>query len=462
MKENILFIITDDQTINTINSQGNDQIITPNLDKLCQEGMVFDNCHIQGGTSGALCMPSRAMINTSKNMLNLTAAGNEIPKTDPLLGEFLKNNGYETFFTGKWHNGVDGFARSFTCGENIFFGGMWDHYNVPMNDFDPSGKYDNKVKYVVDFFNENKPIEMRANKFNNGVFSSDVITSSALKFINDYNEDKPFYMNVSYLAPHDPRVVPQKYIDLYKDIEVNVPGNFLDDHPFEFGQSCERDEHLATRPLDKKWCANEIKTYYGMITQLDEHLGQMICALKEKGMYDDTIIIFTSDNGISLSSHGLLGKQNLYEESIRVPFIIKGSKIKPQSKCSEFILLQDIFPTIVDYLGLDINVELEGRSFYSQLMGQDVVTRQEIYLIFTDLIRGVKTNQYKYIEYRNKENKQFFQLFDLLNDPKETKNVIELEEYAKPLAMMKEKFNECKNQYDNEENAFSKEYWNKI
>lgn len=462
MKENILFIITDDQTINTINSQGNDQIITPNLDKLCQEGMIFDNCHIQGGTSGALCMPSRAMINTSKNMLNLTAAGNEIPKTDPLLGEFLKNNGYETFFTGKWHNGVDGFARSFTCGENIFFGGMWDHYNVPMNDFDPSGKYDNKVKYVVDFFNENKPIEMRANKFNHGVFSSDVITSSALKFINDYNEDKPFYMNVSYLAPHDPRVVSQKYIDLYKDIEVNVPDNFLDDHPFEFGQSCERDEQLATRPLDKKWCANEIKTYYAMITQLDEHLGQIICALKEKGIYDDTLIIFTSDNGISLSSHGLLGKQNLYEESIRVPFIIKGSKIKPQSKCSEFILLQDIFPTIVEYLGLDINAQLEGHSFYGQLMGQSIATRQEIYLIFTDLIRGIKTKQYKYIEYRNKENKQFFQLFDLLNDPKETKNVIELEEYAKPLTMMREKFNECRQQYDNEENNFSKEYWNRV
>lgn len=458
MKPNVLFIITDDQTINTINSKGNNEIITPNLDQLCSEGMYFTNCHIQGGTSGALCMPSRAMINTSKNMLELEHAGNSIPADHPLLGETLLNNGYNTFFTGKWHNGVEGFNRSFNSGENIFFGGMWDHYNVPMNDFDPTGKYDNKVKYIVDFLHSNQPLEMIANKFNNGEYSIDVVTQSAERYIENYDSSKPFYMNVAYLAPHDPRIVDEKYIRMYDDKKITLPLNFLHDHPFNFGQEIERDEILAQRPLNEEWCKNEIKTYYGMITQIDEHVGRLIKKLKEKGIYDDTLIIFTSDNGLCLSAHGLMGKQNLYDESIRIPFIIKGKNIEANQECNALIQLQDIFPTLVDYLELNIDTELDGKSFKKCLLGESNKLRDEIYLIYTDLIRGIKTPNYKYLQYRYHQGEKKVQLFDLTKDVYETKDVANDPEYAKILQEMELLFNEKSIKVEND-NVFSKQYW---
>lgn len=455
-----MFIITDDQTINTINGKGNKEIITPNLDQLCREGMYFTNCHIQGGTSGALCMPSRAMINTSKNMLELENAGNSIPSHHPLLGETLLNNGYNTYFTGKWHNGVDGFSRSFNSGENIFFGGMWDHYNVPMNDFDPTGKYDNKVKYVVDFLHSNQPLEMIANKFNNGVYSSDVITKSAEEFIEKYDSTKPFYLNVAYLAPHDPRIVDEKYLKMYDGKEISLPTNFCDDHPFNFGQEIERDEQLAARPLDQAWCKNELKTYYGMITQIDEHVGRLVNKLKAKGIYERTMIIFTSDNGLCLSAHGLMGKQNLYDESIRIPLIIKGNNIPANQECNGFIQLQDIFPTLVDYLQLEINSKLDGKSFYQCLIGENQAARSSIYLIYTDLIRGIKTQEYKYLQYRYHPGERIVQLFDLSRDPREENDVASDPKYAKALIEMEKLFTTTAQTVEND-NVFSTRYWNK-
>lgn len=461
MNENVVLILTDDQTINTLNCMGNKEIITPNLDQLCQEGLFFDNCHIQGGTSGALCMPSRAMINTSKNMMSLKDAGNSIPNSHPLLGETLLNNGYNTFFTGKWHNGVEGFKRSFNCGENIFFGGMWDHYNVPMNDFDPSGEYDNKVKYIVDFLNSNEPLEMRANTFNPGKFSSEVITDSAIKFIKNYDDKKPFYMNISYLAPHDPRIVDSKYLDMYKNIDISLFENFCYDHTFNYGQEIERDETLASRPLNKEWVRNEIKTYYAMITQLDEHLGLIISELKSKQIYDNTTIIFTSDNGISLSAHGLMGKQNLYEESIRIPFVIKTCNGRKNEVSSNFIQLQDIYPTLVDYLGLKQNEELDGISFAKELSYESYKARNEIYLIYTDLIRGIKDKKYKLLNYKTNDGREIIQLFDLSVDKLEQTDLASDSRYQLIKDQYYEKLVTLSHSYEDPRNAFTKGFWEK-
>lgn len=461
MKENVVLILTDDQTINTIGCQGNNEIITPNIDKLCEEGLFFDNCHIQGGTSGALCMPSRAMINTSKNIFELKDAGNTIPDDHPLLGEVFQKNGYNTFFTGKWHNGIDGFYRSFNNGANIFFGGMWDHYNVPMNDFDPTGEYDNKVKYVIDFLNSNETLEMRANKFNPGRFSSEVITESAINFIESYQDDKPFYLNVAYLAPHDPRIVEKKYLDMYDNIEVSLFKNFCDEHPFNFGQEIERDETLASRPLNKEWVRAEIKTYYAMITQLDEHLGSIVAKLKEKGIYDNTTIIFTSDNGISLSAHGLMGKQNLYDESIRIPFVIKGTGIRSGQISNRFIQLQDIFPTLVERLELSIDDRLDGYSFARELCESSESQRNEIYLVYTDLIRGLKDKDYKLIYYKPKGEEEVIQLFNLKNDPLELNDIAHDKVYEEVKQEYLTKLLDLKIIYENENNVFSQNFWNR-
>ena len=156
-KTNVLFIVTDDQRFDTIHALGNDEIITPNLDKLVSRGTSFVRAHISGGTCGAVCMPSRAMILSGRNPFHLEELGGNIPPEHKTLAETFKNNGYETIGLGKWHNGCPAYARSFTQGAKIFFGGMWDHWNVPTCRYDPTGEYDNVINFVVDFYKDNHP-----------------------------------------------------------------------------------------------------------------------------------------------------------------------------------------------------------------------------------------------------------------------------------------------------------------
>lgn len=460
MKTNIILIMTDDQTVNTINECGNSQIITPNLDRLCQQGMTFTNCHICGGTSGAVSMPSRAVTHTSKNLFALEDAGWSIPDDHPLLGETLRNAGYQTFFTGKWHNGPEAFKRSFTSGDNIFFGGMWDHYNVPMNKFDPSGKYDNYVKTVVNFFNSNETLTMRGNKFNPGVHSTDVVTTSALNFLDSYDDEAPFFLNMAYLAPHDPRVVPQKYLDMYSDAQLDLPNNYCDKHLFLYGQENERDEKIAPKPLNEQWCLGELKSYYAMITHLDDEIGRVLNKLDECGMTEETLVIFTSDNGLSLSAHGLMGKQSLYDEALRVPMIIRGPGIAPATKNENFVLLQDIFPTIVEYLGID-SPKLDGISFAKSLVQEAPETREVLYLAFTNLIRGVKTKDYKLIKYRPTQGVEINQLFNLKTDPLEKHDLYNDHRFQAIRMELELCLIELMNQYECYENKFTEEFWRK-
>ncbi|MFW5893602.1 MAG: sulfatase-like hydrolase/transferase [Verrucomicrobiota bacterium] len=148
--KNILFLFTDDQRFDTIAALGNPAIHTPNLDRLVARGTAFTRAHIPGGTSSAVCMPSRAMLHTGRNLFDLLGQGETIPADHTLLGEALQQAGYTTFGTGKWHNGPESFARSFNDGAEIFFGGMDDHWNVPACDYDPSGRYDNRRPFILD------------------------------------------------------------------------------------------------------------------------------------------------------------------------------------------------------------------------------------------------------------------------------------------------------------------------
>lgn len=463
MKENVILIVTDDQTINTINSKGNSKIITPNLDSLCKDGIYFSNCYIHGGTSGAICMPSRAILNTSQNMFKFMDAGNTIPEEFPLLGEELRKNGYETFFTGKWHNGLEGFKRSFTSGDNIFFGGMWDHYNVPMNTFDPEGKYDNKVNYIANFFNSNTVLEMHANKFNPGIHSTDAITDSAIKFINKYDSKIPFYLNVAYLAPHDPRVVPQKYLDMYENIEITPPENFKFKHEFNFGQETERDEQLAPSPMDTDWYLNELKTYYAMISHLDDEIGKLISSLKQNKLYENSLIIFTSDNGLTIGAHGLMGKQNLYNESINVPLIVK----LPDKfgVCNEnrnhLITLRDVFPTILDLVEETVPTNIDGISFKQAILDNEQSTQEVLYLAFTEYIRGLQTCDYKLIKYRPQKDVEINQLFCLKNNKLETENLYDKPEYKEVKMELELKLLDLKDKYEIYENDYTDLFWSK-
>ncbi len=459
MKPNIVVLMTDDQTFDTIHLLGNEHIITPNLDSLVLDGTSFSNCHIPSGTCGAVCMPSRAMFNTGQQHFHLENSGQSIRDDQPLIGETLKNNGYETFFTGKWHNGVDGFNRSFTSGDNIFFGGMWDHYNVPTNHYDPSGEYDNKVDFVVNFFQSGDVLTMRCNKYNPGKHSTDVVSDSAIEFLSNYQDERPFYLNAAFLAPHDPRVVPQKYLDLYEDVDISLPDNIMDKHPFYFGWERERDEQIAPDILTDEYLIKETKSYYAMITHIDDQVGRIVSKLKERGLYEETIIIFTSDNGLSMGSHGLMGKQNMYDKSIRVPLIVTGPGVVKNNVVDDYLYLFDVFPTIVDILNVDVE-GLDGDSFKSALYGQQFKSRDVLYFAFTDLIRAVKTKEFKLIEYRPRgigEHK--YQLFNLEEDPLELHDLMGSDKYKETFNELSVILYEQKKLWEPEDNEFTIAFW---
>ena len=180
---NVLFFFTDDQRFDTLAALGNSHILTPNMDRLVARGTAFTHAHIPGGTSGAVCMPSRAMLHTGRSLFHLEGAGQRIPTQHLLLGEHLRANGYDTFGSGKWHNGRDSFARSFSAGAEIFFGGMTDHWNVPAYDYDPAGRYDGKCPQVDDPFHSKEESYRDCDHIAAGTHSSELIANGALRFL---------------------------------------------------------------------------------------------------------------------------------------------------------------------------------------------------------------------------------------------------------------------------------------
>lgn len=222
---NILFILADDQRFDTVHALGNPQIQTPNLDRLVREGTAFTHAHIPGGTNGAVCMPSRAMIHSGRLLFHLDDCGQRIPADQVTLGQCFRQNGYETIGIGKWHNGPDSYARSFSGGDNIFFGGMWDHWNVPVCGYHPDGVYRQTANFTPDFFHANHPMPMVCDKLNPGRHSTELFTDSAMGFLRRKRED-PFFLYLSFLAPHDPRTMPEEFRRMYNPEDIALPENF--------------------------------------------------------------------------------------------------------------------------------------------------------------------------------------------------------------------------------------------
>lgn len=463
-KPNILFILTDDQRFDTIAALGNDEIKTPNLDKLAKSGVAFTHAHIPGGTSGAVCMPSRAMINSGKTLFHLYQEGQQIPKTDTTMGQCFRENGYNTIGIGKWHSGTESYARSFCDGDNIFFGGMWDHWNVPVCSFHKDGVYESKAKFTPNFFHANHPMEMICDKISVGVHSTDLFTNSAIDFLSQ-PMDKPFFMYLSYLAPHDPRTMPEEFKNMYKPEDITLPKSFMDLHPFKYGVGeCNgetRDEDLAAYPRTEAEIRQHICDYYSMISHIDYNIGRLIDCLEKTGKLNDTIIVFTGDNGLAVGRHGLMGKQNVYDHSIRIPLILAGRGIQKNACCDEYVYLLDIYPTLCDLAGIEKPQSVEGESFIRLLNDNTAKGREEIYFVYTGLIRGIKDRKYKLIEYKNARDKT--QLFDLENDPDELVNLYGNPDYAEQVKRLRGLLLQYRQKWeDNPNNRHTETFWSNV
>ena len=396
-KPNVLFLFADDQRADTIHAWGNPDIETPNIDRLVAEGFSFRSNYNMGGNNAAVCMPSRAMVNSGLAYFRIR----EDLRGTKTMPEFLREHGYTTFATGKWHNGQESWLRSFNKGENVFFGGMSDHTQVPLFDLSPEGELVNE-------------------RVGSG-FSTEMFSAAAIEFLESHQGDAPFYAYVAFTAPHDPRQPPLAFREKYYASRPPLPANFLPQHPFNLGPWLTiRDEILAPWPRTEETISDQLAEYYGMVTHLDEQVGKILGALERSGHRDNTIVIYAADHGLAIGSHGLLGKQSVYEHSQKSPLIFVGPGI-PHGESETLTYLLDIFPTLTSLLGTPPPAaELDGADLSVVWNGETTQVRDSLFLAFTDVMRSVRDERYKLILY---PQIGFTQLFDLGEDPAEMTNL---------------------------------------
>jgi arylsulfatase A-like enzyme len=434
-KPNILFILTDDQRYGTIGELECDPVKTPSLDRLVKSGVTFTNSYILGAPHGAVCSPSRAMLMTGRHYFNLpTNVYAEWSVPDSVRGkcdfvtfpEYFKANGYETFATGKQHNGTDWLERGFDHCKSVFLGGMTTHFGTSVKDFQP------KTGWSEPYADNQK-------------FSSEVFADAAIDFIPNKTDETPFLMYVAFTAPHDPRTAPEEYHKMYPPEKVQLPPNFKTGHPFPIADMRIRDEKLAAFPRQPEEVKKHISDYYAMITATDVQIGRILDELEKSGKTENTIIVFSSDNGLAVGQHGLLGKQNLYEHSIKVPLVFCGPGIPENEKREALVYLHDVFPTLCGLTGFDVPGSVQAIDFSEVIKGKKEKVRDVMNYAYNfwpeDLkrekegepsdrgaIRAVRKGDWKLI-ISSKEGVETLQLFNIKDDPWELNNLVEDEKY---------------------------------
>ncbi|MGQ9576046.1 MAG: sulfatase-like hydrolase/transferase [Thermoguttaceae bacterium] len=399
-RPNILLLFADDQRADTLAAYGNPHIKTPNLDRLAASGFNFRRAYCFGSNSGAVCVPSRAMLMTGKTWFRVDTGSLQGAK---LLPELLQEYGYVTFGTGKWHNGRPSWLRAFQRGKSVFFGGMADHTKVPVEDLGPDGKL--------------------TGARTGEKFSSELFADAAIEFLRTYGGSRPFFLYVAFTAPHDPRMPPLPYREAYYRDPPPLPANFLPQFPFDNGMMRGgRDENLAPWPRTEAVIRDQLAEYYGLITHLDQQVGRILDALKQTGRADNTLIIYAADNGLALGSHGLLGKQSVFEHSMRVPLIIAGPGIPRGESTEAFAYLLDLFPTLCETIGIPSPADLDGKSLRPLWQKTKDRVRDTVFLPFMQIQRAVRDDRWKLICYPKISH---MQLFDLQADPHETTNLID-------------------------------------
>ena len=411
-RPNILFLFSDDQRADTIGALGNAHAKTPNLDRLVAEGTTFTRAYCMGAMQGAVCAPSRAMLMSGQTLFrvkeNLQGA-----ETWP---ERFGAEGYRTFATGKWHNGGPSVLKSFQEGKAVFLGGMGnDPYKLAVADFTPDHK-----------LGENRPSVKH---------SIELFADTACAFLAEQKgASKPFLCYVSFNAPHDPRIAPKSFHEASNANKPPVPPNFLPRHPFDNGELKIRDEMLAPFPRTPEIVQQHLADYYALTTFMDVQVGRIIDALKQSGQYENTIIVFASDHGLAIGSHGLMGKQNLYEHSMQAPLIFAGPGVQKAKKTDAMCYLLDIFPTLGDVAGIKGPAASEGLSMAASLRGQPGATgRPAIFTAYRNVQRAVRDDRWKLIVYPQANKTQ---LFDLQADPAETKDLSAEPAHARDLERM--------------------------
>jgi N-acetylglucosamine-6-sulfatase len=478
-KPNILFIFTDDHAVQSIGAYGSTMNNTPNIDRLANQGVIFDRCFC----CNSICAPSRAAILTGKHshengvMFN----GNAFDGSQPTFAKYLKQDGYETALIGKWHliSAPTGF----------------DHWQV----LPGQGSY-----YNPDF------LDAHGTKQYIG-YVTDITTDLAIEWLENQRDDsKPFLLMCQHKAPHRTWAPGPDHLTLYDDVEIPEPETLFDDYSnrtellknnemmiakhmvydydLKLAGSTEKDalgrafknpeRERMTPEQRRKWDAayepknrkfrdatltgkdlvrwkyqRYIKDYLRCIASVDDNMGRLLDYLDHAGLADNTIVVYSSDQGFYLGEHGWYDKRWMYEESFRMPFIIKWPGVTRAGTRTDALAQNiDFAPTFLDAAGVTATTEMQGVSLRPLLAGpMPADWRKSIYYHYYEKgehnvppHEGVRTARYKLIHFYVTDE---WELFDLKEDPQEMRSVYHHQPYAETVIKLKTELERLKIQY---------------
>ncbi|TWU55474.1 Arylsulfatase [Rubripirellula reticaptiva] len=421
-KPNIVFVFADDQCFETLGELNNPEVKTPNLDKLVRRGTTFTHAYNMGSWSGAVCVASRTMLNSGRSVWNANAIYNQSEaerQAGRWWSEHMKSAGYRTYMTGKWHCKANA-SKAFDVALDIRAGMPKDTktgYSRPAADgTDPWSPSDPKF----------------GGYWEGGTHWSEVVANHSSDFLKEASlRNEPFFMYLAFNAPHDPRQSPQEYVDMYPVDSIKTPVNFLPKYPHADLIGCGpglRDEKLAPFPRTPTEVKVHRQEYYAIITHMDVMIGRILDAIEATGKADNTWIFFTADHGLAVGQHGLMGKQNLYDHSVRVPMMVVGPGVEAGRKIDEPVYLQDIMPTTLDLAGVQKPEHVDFNSLMPMLEGQPS-PYENIYGSYLDKQRSIRTKTHKLIAY---PNANVLRLYNVEEDPKEMNDLAD-DPKSKPL-----------------------------
>ncbi len=476
-KPNILFIFSDDHAIKSISAYGNSLNQTPNIDRIANEGAIFQN----NFCANSICAPSRACILTGKHshINGQMTNQNTFDGKQQTFPKLLQQNGYKTALIGKWH------LKSNPTG--------FDHWMI----YPGQGSYYNPDYIIPGENGKNKRKRITG-------YSVETTADLAMDWMRKQSKDgKPFLMMCQFKAPHRTWAPGPKYVNMYEDTTFPVPETYYD--KFEGRTSAAKKHRMSikehmymgydlkvpTKPNEriaevsrmtpdqrKTWDAafgprNEafkksnlkgkalaewkyqryIKNYLRCVAAVDDNIGRLLEFLKGQGLDKNTIVVYSSDQGFYLGEHGWFDKRWMYEESFRMPLVMKWpGVIKPGTKVKEITQNIDFGPTLLDACGIKIPAEMQGKSMLPVATGQKVDWRKGLYYHYYEspsehgvpFHYGVRTDRYKLIHYYQINE---WELFDLKKDPNEMGSAYGKPEYAKVQKEMHAELKKLRKQY---------------
>jgi arylsulfatase A-like enzyme len=467
-RPNILFIMTDDHATNAISCYGSRLIETPNIDRIAGEGVRFDNCYVVNAISG----PSRACILTGKfsHMNGFRDNASEFDGDQQTFPKILREHGYQTAIIGKWHlvSEPQGF----------------DHWCIL------SGQNEQGDYYRPDFIENGQPIQEEG-------YVTDIITDKVIDFIDKREKDRPFCIMYHQKAPHRNWMPAPRHLGIFNDVVFPEPDNLFDDYvtrgraareqDMSIEQTLREDWDLKLRTrqelladtanrlysvykrmlpeVQEKWDSayagriaefksgrlrgrelvrwkyqQYMRDYLATVLAVDENIGRVLDYLEEQGELDNTIVVYTSDQGFFLGEHGWFDKRFMYEESQRMPLVIRYPKsIQAGSVSTALTMNVDFAPTFLDMAGIEVPEDMQGTSLKSVLVNAGATPtdwREAVYYHYYEYPAehsvkrhyGIRTSEYKLIHFYNDIDE--WEMYDLRNDPKEMNNLFNRPEYS--------------------------------